>query len=424
MANITFDTSAGNWGTAGDWIGGIKPGAGDVAIFDASSGGCTLDEASAVLGGLTMTGYADTLAMASQTIHVDGNAVLDGTITATAATLRCDGAITKTASMTALPSGLTVIADNAAGDENITCNSVTGGLLNINAGGTHTAADAASWDSFTLTAGTYVDGGKDHSIAGNISVMGGTLTSTGDWTMTANGDAVNGTSNGFSNVIVDGTTTMTLAGAFRLKKLTMTGGGTVSESGARYLYFNPPADDFWQVTNGTVNVRVIVDFTSGSYSTGNSITLGNNKNFEIDRTTNGTTGLTLDGDLNIGTGTFEVGDGSANAYCDLGANTITCGNLNTDTSGTATLDVGTSTINIGTTFEGSGLAVTGEAIDGGHCLIVGGTVQNVSLPLDDDALDCCNGVTNGGGCSNVWWSGTMGVHSVVGGGLVGSGYVT
>ena len=57
MANITFDTGDGSWGTGGDWIGGVKPGAGDVAIFNAASGNCSLDENSAVLGGLTMTGY-------------------------------------------------------------------------------------------------------------------------------------------------------------------------------------------------------------------------------------------------------------------------------------------------------------------------------------------------------------------------------
>lgn len=52
------------------------------------------------------------------------------------------------------------------------------------------------------------------------------------------------------------------------------------------------------------------------------------------------------------------------------------------------------------------------------------TVQNVSMPLDDDALDCTDEVADGGGNTNAWFSGCNGGHQVLGGGIIGSAEAT
>ena len=72
----------------------------------------------------------------------------------------------------------------------------------------------------------------------------------------------------------------------------------------------------------------------------------------------------------------------------------------------------------------STLTVVGETnASGNHAEVHGGTVSNISMPLDDAALDCTDNATDGGSNVNCWMPSVMGVHSVIGGGIIGSGEV-
>lgn len=87
----TFGNVAGNWSDATKWIGGVKPIAGDDVVFDANSASCVLNENSAALRSLDMTGYTGTLSgSATAILYVTNSAAgttidakLGGTLTVT-----------------------------------------------------------------------------------------------------------------------------------------------------------------------------------------------------------------------------------------------------------------------------------------------------------------------------------------------------
>jgi len=58
---ITFGAVNGNWSDATKWVGGAKPVAADDVLFTVASANCVVDEATAALNSLDMTGYTGTL---------------------------------------------------------------------------------------------------------------------------------------------------------------------------------------------------------------------------------------------------------------------------------------------------------------------------------------------------------------------------
>ena len=410
------------WNDPANWSTSVEvdrvPANGDLVVF-ANAENCTLDVSSATLSDLDMTGYTGTLAFGINVIDVTGNCILGGTTTASLASgVFCSGDFEKLTGMPDLAPNLTITLD---GNGEVKCNSVAGGILIIDtSGGAHVAIDTGLWDKFTLTLGAYVDGANAHTISGNLVVAAGTFTSTGDWTMDTDAELSIAGNNGFGNLIIDGTTTVTASGNFVFQKLTIAGGGTINQSGPRMIIIRHPAVDFWQVTNGNINLSVVVRTNSAvDRSPGNDITI-NDFDFIVDQFTGGKALKLAGANLDVGTGDIIIGQSTRDSRLDLGSGNVVCANISENTSGTPTLDVATAAITLSGTFEGSGMTVVGEATNGGHATVNGGTVQNVSMPLDDDALDCTNEVTDGGGWANVWFSGTNGGHQIIGGGIVGS----
>ena len=79
-AGVVWTNGSGDglWSTAGNWQGGVVPGANDVATFDGSAvGNCTIDTTVNVAGIDITSGYTGTVSM-TQTPGADGTG---GTIT-------------------------------------------------------------------------------------------------------------------------------------------------------------------------------------------------------------------------------------------------------------------------------------------------------------------------------------------------------
>ena len=446
----------GNWSAAGTWDntssagggGDGKPGATDDVILDLGSGSCIVDEATAALGSMTMTGYIATLTIASATTDVDvnGAVILDGTIALGAATgdIYCAGAFTKTTSMTVLPAGLTVILD---GTGNVTCNSVAGGALVVNTAGTHTAtADSAGngyWESFTLTTGTYVDSARPHTIAGSIVNTAGTLTSTGAWTMTATGNLLNNASTSrFASLTIGtgATFTATMTGNVYTAKAALAADATLTGNVILYL-FQPTANNYLDMLGTVAGGADVSIYTTGNYSNAGTI-----KANVLSMEAYGNRTMTYSGVIKADStaikgvysgasnhfffvlagsgsslGAVTLGQGGSvdrHGDMDLGNGTYTIA-IASVTSGavdlTNSIDFGDVVIALSGTLSGTDITCFGETnSSGSHAIIHGGTVSNVSMPLDDAALDCTDDVYDGGGNVNCWMPGVTGVHGMIG----------
>ena len=246
-AQAPYNWSA-NWCDPDDGVQDVvKPAIGDVAILTANSAAATLDENSAALGGLTLTGFADTLAFGTNTIDVDGNAIVVGELTTGAGgTLEVSGDLT-VAATAVIPDAL-IVTLNGTGDVDA---AASAGDVRVNTAGTHTAISALTCAAFTLTAGTYDDGGLDHDVAGDISLGGGALTSTGRWTQTASGLVRNYSAAREPAKLVLGPAggTSTVAATVYCKSFGH-GAGAVVESGSRWLLIRSAGDDFWEEAAG------------------------------------------------------------------------------------------------------------------------------------------------------------------------------
>ncbi len=166
-------SAANTWSNTGsDQAGGDgKPGAGDDVILDDGSGALAVDENSAALGSLTMTGYADTVTLAN-IIDVDGNAVLDGAIADGGGSLQVSGHLTLTEGMTDIAGAIEVVLN---GTGNVNTNGVSGGAIEVNTAGTHTQTGNCKFYSITMTAGKYDMGAYGLKVATDISGAGGTF---------------------------------------------------------------------------------------------------------------------------------------------------------------------------------------------------------------------------------------------------------
>ena len=391
-------------------------------------------DATSIADGSSAAASANALTFNGGTLDIDGGACNLTDIDVTdVADIECAGDFTIDAT-SALPDGSSVTLN---GTGNLSAN-VSGNRadLEINTAGTHTSATDQYWDSFTLTAGTYADGGLDHTIAGSIVRNAGTLTSTGTWTMTAVGNLKQSTTTqSFAELVIgDGSTfTATLTGSVCYKKLSIHSAATVTGNQVLYCYL-PSGNDYIDMS-GTIGSTVDVTIQAGnSYSNQYPITA----DALVITCTNDIqtyTGVITAASTNIRGGTNQYGHvivGVAN--CDFGA--VTLGAAGTNRSGKLDLgdsgyavtmasladasagngsvnamDFGTAIVTLSGTIDGSDITATAGATPRAN----GGTISNVNLGssnyLDARGVDG-DSVTDGGGNTNVRFA-----RGLVGGGV-------
>ncbi len=405
MANKFPSQDAGptNW-SAADWSladdnakDTVKPGAGDVPIFTVNSGDYTLDEASASLGGLTMTGYAGTLGMGSNTIDVNGNAILDGTITATAATLEVSGNLTLTTAMTNLPAELNCEMN---GTGTLLGNGVSLGSFEVNTAGTVTSTTA-------------------HTFVGNLIYTTGaaSIASAGPWTHAPSGVADiswDTSGNLISRLVLGSGGTSRLTGNVITAGVTIgagTGGAAVTQSGSRTLTVNLLSNDVWNQTesSGTVTIDDIVliprttdrtvDFLCGSsllgeviiqnnFNIGDVIMIGNwdlgAAGLLLKPVTNGLVSTLDTGgfDLIVGAIAFGRSGGLDIGAIDFGSGTHSIASLARTATNSATahtIDFAASFISLSGILEGANIDETNTS-----GTVSGGTVNNVDVSGSND----------------------------------------
>ena len=437
--------STGIWNDAGNWTGAAIPGAADDVTFDnTSDDDCNLDAppTNAIIQSLTVAvTYNGTLSLAGQTIDIDGGAC---SITGNAGTIadpsggaeiQCEGSFT--ISGAPLPATLTVTLDGAGNlASDVSSNAAD---LIIDASGTITPASGDHyWGGYTYTGGVC------------------------DWF--ANGPTTHVTSGGSGNVNwnspeaswikfleLDAGATMTLTGPVETRNITGAAGTTIDESGgSQQLRLVNPETLSWLFA-GSFEATTLVLNSGGSDNLGNlTVDLGNG-DIQLEQGT-----WTATAEIKIGTGNLNLLGSFGNGSFDFVAQNLTCndvmlgstngndvtvsygsgthiirGDIKAITSvgntGTLVCNMDTAIVALTGTFDGASqgsssvLTIAGEATGGGHAEIHGGTVQNVSMPLDDDALDCTDEVLDGGSNTNCWFSGIKGAHWILGGGMTGSG---
>lgn len=423
-ANKYVITAGGDWSNAATWDdassggggGDGKPGIGDTAILDLGSGNCELNENSAALGGLTMTGYAGTFDFNGNTIDVDGVAIL---VAGTFADTGSGGAIEVAGNLTVssiLPDGLTVTL-NGSGTVSANVSGNQAGLV-INAGaGTHTATDTGYWYVFSGSSGTYDGNDQAHFIDYSLGLgTAGLDTSTmGVWTLT--GATLGYTyynchtgNNPPSTVVISSGNELRVNNDYtRMAKLTVPADATIAAHATGVMWFFPATDAFWDVDPAVVSGISLRAIATSDITTGQAIQT-NDKYILL----GGTHSITFDNEIDLGTGDLLIGYSSQGATVDFNGKAIAAGNIYDSGTGTNTLDVNTSEITISSTFDGDSIIITGSAVGGLPATVEGGTITNVDATtahIDARGIGGSQPV-DGGGNDNVRFD-----RGIIGGGI-------
>ena len=297
------------------------------------------------------------------------------------------------------------------------------GSLTVNGNGkTVTATAAITAGSFTLTLGTYNDGGFPHLFAESITISGGTFTNTGTWTKTGDSGTVENATytRSFTDLAVAGGVTMEMSDDVYMASLSLGDGAAVTGSlGTEILQLikqngsGPSSDGYWtQPSDATVSVPVRI--WKCSKAPGSNIAL-TNKNLTVE--TNGENAITMDGNISLGTGNLYVrGTGTDNSQTlDMAGYNLTCGAVSLGAiaanTGKGVLYLGEGTHSIASLADGDGDTATNElyfesssvslsgTLDGDNITTTsaganlhGGTIQNVT----STGVIHCWGVTDGG----------------------------
>ena len=433
--HVAFNWSDAVWSAADDNAQDqAAAGAGDIAAFTANSGDCTLTANVDDLQQLYMVGYPNgkTLALGTYYIDVDGTCHLDGTITASAGgKIYCSTGLGKTAAMADLGDNVAIECD---GTGFISCSSVGGGDLIINAGGGSVeASDAGLWASFTLTAGTYTDSANAHTIAGKIAINAN-MTSTAAWTMSASGTLNAGTSaRDIYELTIPTGVTCSVAGTTYLGKLDCQAGSTLV-AGTRTIIILAHGSDYCQMDGTITTAPAILNLYSGSdaYTNSGHVEATTLKWYSQSASRNLThNGTITAGSLNIynntdgaytnlilgasatgsdlgAVGLGHASDADRDARLDLGDNAIavTMTSLATRVATQENqVDFGDATVTLSGTIDGTDITCTTAVVAPAKLpSIVGGTVSNVTwtgtVPLD------CSGdytIDGGGNTGEVWF---------------------
>jgi len=295
----TVDSDSELWSVAGSWVEDAVPVATDNIVFDGSSGGIALNENSAALGWLSMTGYLGTFTLNNGTVlDLDDLVVFDGTLaTPGAATIQIAGAtVALLTGMTHIPAAILLYFN---GSSSLTCSAIYCGSIQVVNGVTLTGADALYCWALTLDAGATFAGSSLVHVAGDISIAAtAVMTNTQPWTQVASGNLANVTyTNAFASIGNVATKETTLTANCYCQKQAFA--GTLTGGAFTLAFFGASAG--WWAGAGTINSHVWLNTAAPIASPGanTSIVLGD-KNFLLTTPGGGDRTLTIDGDLNLG----------------------------------------------------------------------------------------------------------------------------
>lgn len=191
-----------------------------------------------------------------------------------------------------------------------------GGNYDVNTTGTHTLGTDLYCHDWKHTAGTtvgtgytiYCDGTFGPYTAGTVTglsvVQSGT--NNADWSTT---------NEPLLSYNVAASAVITLNNT-RVATQAFAGSGTLNPATTQYLQLEDPTDNFWSFT-GTITA-VVQCILSGDESSGAAITLTDKQFFLMNRTAGHT--LTMDGDLDVGSGEVYVFDNNNSEACTLDMN--------------------------------------------------------------------------------------------------------
>ena len=363
-----------NWGTAGNWVSGISPAAGDLVYFDTSTqlspnletnysvDSVTFNSGagSYTLGGsgtLTLTGSGVTnLSANAQTLNVavamgasqtfnaaSGEVTLGGVISGSGKSLTKSGA-----------SALTLAADNSYDGGTM----LNAGQLNINNGGdaTHSAIGTGA---LTLGAGTMIDNTSGSAVTlltNNSQVWNGSFTALGaaDTTHDLNLGTGNVVLGATPTVTVNNSSTLTLGGIVSGNfGMTKAGTGTLMLSGAN-SYTGTTTLSAGTLKLGASNV--IPDGTGkGNVAVDGSLDLNGNS-----ETVNGLSGAGVVDNTAAGTSsTLALGaNNQTSTFSGVVRNSGSTATLNVTKTGTGTLTLsGANTLSGAVTVNGGTLSL-------------------------------------------------------------------
>lgn len=451
--DATMNWTANEWSLADDNAKDHVPPIDDDSVIFTQNSSATItldaDQIDIELAGFDMqvgnpgTGYAGTFAMGANNLDVDGACVLAGTITGTGK-IECSGNFTTRSALdAALPSTLTIELNGTGTSLTV---STGGGALVINTAGTITLANDNYFDSYTQTQASTAFIGTGHTLyaSGHVVYTAGVVTNLSVvQSGTANLDW-SSTSYPLLDYQTAASAVITLTGWSYAKAVTLNDSSTLAGSSYALQARNPAANDFYDCGTATVSAQITILLdnyrsNSGTLKSSTKITIasGNDKTLtqsglissptatNIYSTIDNTYAWLILGITSSDLGVVVLGlNTSVRAgRLDLanGAYAVTIASVAAGYSGQANqLDFGDAVITLSGTINGTDITCTTDA-SGTHPIIHGGTVQNVDMPLDDEALDCTDNVADGGSNVNCWMPSVMGVHSVIGGGMIGSG---
>ncbi len=298
-----------NWNDAGNWLGGLIPGAADVATFDATgSKNATINVAINVAGINVTSGYAGTVTQAAgiamtvgasgfvksgatfvggtSNMTVNGPLTLSGgSFTATIGTLTVTGAVTVTGGTFAAPGGTVTFSGGGGAIVD------TGGLVTLN--------NATFTGTKTIAAGTTL------TVAGTLSLTSGALNGTG--TLAAQG-AINQASTaaaGTASLLINGAGAQTFTGAATTVAGNLPPVTINKPSGTLSLAGTIRTSTGWTYTAGTLDPGTsTVVFAGGTISGSHSL---NAVDYRATTTIAAGTTLTALGTTTLTTGSLNTG---------------------------------------------------------------------------------------------------------------------
>ncbi len=319
-----------NWNDAGNWLGGLIPGAADVATFDATgSKNATINAAINVAGISVTSGYGGTITQApgiAATVGATGFNQAGATFVGGTSAITMNGPLTLSGgSFTSTAGTLTVTG----------ATTVTGGSFTANGGSTTFSGGAATIDTaglVTLNNATFaatktIAAGTTLTVGGTLSLTGGSLNGAG--TVAARG-AINqalGYGGGTATLLING------AGA-----QTLTGASTTASGNLPLVVINKPSGTLtlagtlrtsnnWTYTGGTLDPGTSTLVFAGGTITGSHAL--NAVDFRATTSIAAGTTLTVTGALSLTSGALN-GTGTVAAQGAISQ-------ASTTTGGTATL---------------------------------------------------------------------------------------
>ncbi len=400
----------------------------------ANSAAVTVGAAAGILeiGAATLTG--DVVLAVGGTLKGGGaGAVVDGAVTATgAATVNwASGQLDIIGSLDANGNTITHSNIDAGGGNNLTCD-LTGNLdlgstaaglqgldVTVSANTTTKTTEALVCRDFRFSGGTYVPGGLQQNIYGDLYGSGWTVTvGTAVWKQWITGKKV-GTSTRtlYTYELAAGITITTDTRSTRIKKLIAPLTSTLT--GTQIIEVNGGLASWWAGVDGTISCPVNVRNTTSA--PGGNITIVDKALIVL---STGTNALTLP-IVDIGTGNLTIfGDGAGDSMTVTLTGALTCRDIalgDSDSNGLGALTLAATaairsvaegganaanTINLAScvitqtgTFNGTNITPTNTA-----ARFIGGTISNLDAS-GTATIDALAGVTDGGGNTNINFGG-------------------